>query len=63
MERQFPRLEINMPHLRQNAEDVIGNCQRHGINVCGVVKGCGGMPEIATLFRQCGCTEIGSSRI
>lgn len=63
MERQFPRLEINMLHLCQNMEDVIGKCTQRGINVCGVIKGCSGMPEIATLFRQCGCTELGTSRI
>ena len=40
MERQFPRLEINMPHLRQNMEDVLGKCSAAGIRVCGVVKGC-----------------------
>ena len=63
MDRQFPRLEVNMAHLRQNMDDVIGKCTKAGINVCGVVKGCSGLPEVATLFRQCGCKEIGSSRI
>ena len=63
MERQFPLLEIHMPHLRQNMESVIGKCTQRNISVCGVIKGCGGMPEIANLFRQCGCNELGSSRI
>ena len=63
MERQFPLLEIHMPHLRQNMESVIGKCNQRNISVCGVIKGCGGMPEIANLFRQCGCNELGSSRI
>ena len=63
MDRQFPRLEVNIPHLRQNMEAVLGKCSAAGINVCGVIKGCSGLPEVAALFRQCGCTELGSSRI
>ena len=63
MERQFPLLEIHMPHLRQNMEAVIGKCTQRNIRVCGVIKGCSGMPEVANLFRQCGCNELGSSRI
>lgn len=63
MDRQYPRLEINMPHLRENMETIVDNCAKFGIQVCGVIKGCSGMPEVATLFRQCGCPELGSSRI
>lgn len=63
MDRQYPRLEINMPHLRENMETIVDNCAKFGVQVCGVIKGCGGMPEVANLFRQCGCTELGSSRI
>ena len=63
MERQFPRLEINLPLLRENMEKIVENCAKFNINVCGVVKGCSGLPEIGKLFRECGCTEIGSSRI
>lgn len=63
MERQFPRLEINLPHIAENAKKVIGACHQHGIQVCGVMKGCSGMPEIADLLHRSGCTELGSSRI
>ena len=63
MERQFPRLEINLPLLRENMEKIVESCAKFNINVSGVIKGCGGMPEIANLFRQCGCNELGSSRI
>jgi predicted amino acid racemase len=63
MERQFPRLEINLPLLRENMEKIVENCAKFNINVCGVIKGCSGLPEIGKLFRECGCAEIGSSRI
>ena len=49
MERQFPRLEINLPHLQENTKKVVDNCRQRGIQVCGVIKGCNGMPEIAAL--------------
>lgn len=63
MERQFPRLEVNLPHLRENMEKIVTNCGQCGIQVCGVIKGCSGLPEVAELFRQAGCAELGSSRI
>jgi predicted amino acid racemase len=58
MERQFPRLEINLPHIAENAQKVVGACHRRGIQVCGVMKGCSGMPEIADLLLRSGCTEL-----
>ena len=33
MDRQFPRLEINMPHLRENMETIVGKCAQLGIDV------------------------------
>ncbi len=63
MERQYPRLEINLPLLRENMEKIVDNCGKFNISVCGCIKGCSGLPEIGKLFRQCGCVELGSSRI
>ena len=63
MERQYPRLEVNLPLLRENMEKIVDNCGKFNISVCGCIKGCSGLPEIGKLFRQCGCTELGSSRI
>lgn len=63
MERKYPRLEINLPHLRENMEKVVNTCREAGIQVCGVVKGCESIPEVAQLYRDCGATELATSRI
>lgn len=63
MERQFPRLTINLSRLRQNMLHVTQLCHKASIQVCGVIKGCGGLPTVARLFRLCGASELGSSRL
>lgn len=63
MERQFPRLTVHLPHLRENMEHVISQCAAAGIQVCGVIKGCEAFPAVAQLYRDCGAVELGTSRI
>lgn len=61
--RQYPRLEISRSRLRHNMTEVISRCAARGIQVCGVIKGCSGLPEVGQLFRDCGATQLASSRI
>ena len=63
MNRQFPRLDIYLDRLYDNARHVISRCNAQGIAVCGVVKGVGGMPQIASVMLQAGAAQIGSSRL
>ena len=63
MNRQFPRLEVSRSRLRHNMEEVISRCTAQGIQVCGVIKGCSGLPEVGQLFRDCGATQLASSRL
>ena len=63
MNRQFPRLEISRSRLRHNMEEVISRCTARGIQVCGVIKGCSGLPEVGRMFRDCGATQLASSRL
>lgn len=63
MERQYPWVKIHTRRLAQNAREVISRCHAVGVSVCGVVKGCGGLPEVARLFREAGADEIGTSRL
>ena len=63
MNRQFPRLEISRSRLRHNMEEVISRCTAQGIQVCGVIKGCSGLPEVGRMFRDCGATQLASSRL
>jgi predicted amino acid racemase len=63
MERQFPRLTVSLPKLRRNAEEHVRRCAEKGIQVCGVIKGCTGMPPVAQAMLDAGVTQLGSSRL
>lgn len=63
MTRQYPCVEVNMKKLRSNMEAVISRCNALGISVCGVIKGCSGIPAVAKLFLECGASQIGTSRL
>lgn len=63
MVRKYPCLEANLSLLRQNAEQIISRCNAAGIEVCGVIKGCNGIPEIAQMMRDCGAKSLGTSRL
>ncbi len=63
MNRQFPRLEVHLPRLRNNATQVISRCNNIGIDVCGIIKGVHALPEIAKAYRECGATQLGTSRL
>lgn len=63
MERKFPRIVIDRDKLRNNFTQIIRRCGARGIAVAGVVKGVGGMPEIARLYRDCGAEQLATSRL
>jgi len=62
MER-YPVLEMNLDMLYNNTKIVTELCKNNGINVAGIIKGFGGIPEGAMEMIKGGCTQIGSSRI
>ena len=49
--------------FRSNARETISRCAACGIQVCGVIKGVNGLPEVARRFRECGVTQLGTSRL
>lgn len=63
MNRKFPCLEVHLDRLYHNARQVISRCAEQGIQVCGVIKGVGGMPEAARAMRRAGAVQIGTSRL
>ena len=63
MNRQFPCLNVHLDRLRHNAQQVIDRCRAQDIQVCGVIKGCEGMPPVARVMRGCGVAQIGTSRL
>ena len=63
MTRNYPCLEANMTLLRQNAEQIISRCTAAGVDVCGVIKGCNGIPAVARMMKDCGAASLGTSRL
>lgn len=47
MNRQYPRLVLRDSSFRSNARETISRCAACGIQVCGVIKGVNGLPEVA----------------
>lgn len=60
---KFPRVNINLSVLEENARVLSELCGRHGIKTAGVIKGCAGIPECAEAMMEGGCRQIASSRI
>lgn len=58
-----PRVKVDVRKIRENAESVVRECERHGIDVVGVTKGVAGMPEVAQAMLAGGVKEIADSRI
>jgi len=63
MNRMYPQIEIDLEKFRENATAVIDRCRHAGISVCGVIKGCNGLPQLAEAYRSCGTAQLASSRI
>ncbi len=61
--RKYPLLSFDLSALENNVREVTSRCKKAGISVCGVVKGCSGMPEAARIMAEHGAAQIGSSRI
>ena len=63
MDRKFPRIVIDRNKLRNNCTQIVRHCEARGIAVAGVIKGAGGLPEIARLYRSCGAAQLATSRL
>ena len=63
MGERYPRLEINLAHLKHNVVKVVEKCGDMGIQIAGVIKGATGLPEVAKAFDEGGAAFIASSRL
>jgi len=63
MENRYPRLEVNLEHLRHNVVNIVEKCGAHGIQIAGVIKGATGLPEVAKAYDEGGAAMIASSRL
>lgn len=59
----YPRILINLPHLRENVAVVRKLCAEHGITITGVTKVFRGDPKIAQAYIDGGLTMLGDSRV
>lgn len=58
-----PNVTIDLDKIERNARTVVGLCQTHGIEVCGVTKVTCGHPEVARAMLRGGVTMIADSRL
>ena len=63
MNRCFPQLQIDLKKIYSNTIQTVSRCRELGINVCGVIKGCSGSPEIARIMSDAGVYQLGTSRL
>ncbi len=59
----YPRMNINLKAIRDNAAHLKKVCTEQGINLTGVVKGSAGDEKVARAFLQGGITSLGDSRL
>ena len=63
MQERYPRLEINLEHLKHNVIRIVERCGSRGIQVAGVIKGATGLVEVAKKFDEGGAAFLASSRL
>lgn len=59
----YPRVLVNLPHLRENVKAVKELCGQRDIQITGVTKVFRGDPEIAAAYLDGGLTMLGDSRV
>lgn len=63
MQRLFPELRVDLQKIFRNSLQTVSRCKEKGISVCGVIKGCSGLPEVARVMTEAGVCQLGTSRI
>lgn len=59
----YPRVLVNLSHLRENVKVVKELCARNGLRITGVTKVFRGDPRIAAAYLDGGLTMLGDSRV
>ena len=59
----YPRLEIHLDAIRENARRLLSACRAHGVEPVGITKVCCGEPAVARALLECGYTSLGDSRL
>ena len=58
----YPKLEVNLDAMTQNARVFCEMCGKNGISVAGVVKFSDGDLQVAKAYANGGCAQIAVSR-
>lgn len=59
----YPRLEIQLDIIRENAEKLYASCREHGVEPVGITKICCGEEGVARTLIECGYKTLGDSRL
>lgn len=59
----YPRLEIHLSRIRENAAKLYRDCRAHGVEPVGITKVCCGQPEVARVLFEEGYRTLGDSRL
>ena len=59
----YPRVIVNLEHIRNNVRVVRSLCEEHGIRIVGVTKVFSGDPRIAQCYIDGGLAMTGDSRV
>ncbi|OHD78806.1 MAG: hypothetical protein A3J97_12125, partial [Spirochaetes bacterium RIFOXYC1_FULL_54_7] len=59
----YPELLVDLARVEANTRAVCTLCNSAGIALTGVVKGAGGLPEVAKAMARGGCSQLASSRL
>jgi predicted amino acid racemase len=59
----YPELLVDLQRIENNTRAVSALCNTAGIALTGVVKGAGGLPEVARAMARGGCSQLASSRL
>ena len=60
---KYPRLEINLKKIKENASLIKKRCSASGIEVVGITKGFCAYPAIARAYWEGGINKFGDSRL
>ncbi len=58
-----PSIAINLSVISSNTKNIVSQCAKQNIEVCGVTKATCGLPLVARAMLQAGATMLGESRI
>lgn len=63
MSGAYPRLEVKLSYITENAQAIVKRCQEMGVSVTGIFKGTNGIPEITEALVKGGLVSVGTSRL